>query len=181
MPDAIAPKLVRRRLDWVGEDRRARGCTSRQRRQSLLRDARRSDRSLCGAGPQRGQSLSRRSAAARLGSPRRGRANCHVRRRHGPGARHSQRRGRVAHRSDRAQPVQRPGRHDDPDGRRSRHRARRDDLFQRRDQALRHRQLGPRSAGGTAQRPAAELRPEIAQDPDGLRQSGFPERRLPHP
>ena len=71
------------------------------------------------------------------------------------------RRGRAADRPDRAQPVQHPGRHDDPDGRRSRHRPGRHDLFFRCDQALRHRRLGSRSAGGPAERPASELRPEV--------------------
>ena len=55
------------------------------------------------------------------------------------------------------------------------------DLFLRRDEALRHRELGPRSAGGAAERAPLELRSEDAQDPNGLRQSRVPERRLPDP
>ena len=64
---------------------------------------------------------------------------------------------------DRAQPVQRAGRHHDPHGRRSRHRAGRDDLFHRCHQALRHRGLGARSAGGPAEWPPAQLRSGTAQ------------------
>ena len=73
-----------------------------------------------------------------------------------------------------------PGRHGDPHGRRSRHRAGRNDLLHRRDQALRHRELGARPPGGAAERtPAQSYDPATRKTRtvcDNLRLS---ERRLP--
>ena len=116
MPDAVAPKLSGAGLIGSGKI---------DGPEDVLLDA--EDNLYCGtrdgrimrfAAPDHtevSRSRQNRRASARPRARRR-RADRHLRRRHGPCARDFEGRSRAVDGSDRAQPLQHPGRHDNPDG-----------------------------------------------------------------
>ena len=178
MPGEAPAKLKSAEILAAGESRWTGGRAARRRWRPLLRNTRRLSRQARRARPQTEVDCREdRRTPARTRARRAG-PHCRLRSRHGSCQGRQERRGRVAHRPDKPKPVQRPGRHDDPHGRRSRHRSGRRHLFQRRDQALRHRELGARPARRPTERTPAELRSEDAQDAHGLRPSRISQRRL---
>jgi ribose transport system permease protein len=112
---------------------------------------------------------------------RQGREPHRLRRRHGRLRRQALGRGVQGHRRDQPHLVQAQRRQPRAHGRRSRHRARRQDLFQRLHHALRGHHLCARRDGGAAQRPRHLSRPRHRQDPHRHQAVPFPERHLRRP